>query len=47
MFQHWIDEKIQWKPEDYGGLTTINTNENEVWTPEVILYKYVCIRLYY
>ncbi|KAJ9599851.1 hypothetical protein L9F63_009891 [Diploptera punctata] len=38
---HWVDEKIQWKPEDYGGLKDIHVNEHEVWIPEIILYNAV------
>jgi hypothetical protein len=47
IFQHWTDEKIHWKPEDYGGLTSIHITEHEVWIPEIVLYKYVCMKMYY
>ncbi|PNF40554.1 hypothetical protein B7P43_G07971, partial [Cryptotermes secundus] len=38
---HWIDEKIHWKPEDYGGLTSLHITEHEVWIPEIVLYNAV------
>ncbi|PSN44731.1 hypothetical protein C0J52_20349 [Blattella germanica] len=37
--QHWMDEKIRWNPNDYGGLTDVHIKEHEVWIPEIVLYN--------
>ncbi|KAJ4447965.1 hypothetical protein ANN_09975 [Periplaneta americana] len=41
MPMHWMDEKMHWKPEDYGGLKSVHVNEHEVWVPEIVLYNAV------
>ncbi|XP_045195603.2 acetylcholine receptor subunit alpha-type unc-38-like [Mercenaria mercenaria] len=33
----WTDEKLMWKPEQYGGLNLITVSYNDVWVPELTL----------
>ena len=41
MFQRmeWVDELLQWDPEDYGGLNWIRYYRNSVWTPDILAYN--------
>lgn len=38
-FQNWIDEKLKWKPEDYGGIDRITVSAHEIWQPDLVLYN--------
>ncbi|XP_013399091.1 neuronal acetylcholine receptor subunit alpha-5 isoform X2 [Lingula anatina] len=31
----WLDERLQWNRQQYGGVNTIHVQPNDVWTPEV------------
>ena len=31
---------MQWKPEKYGGITSIRVPPNQVWTPDVNVFRY-------
>ncbi|XP_069678414.1 neuronal acetylcholine receptor subunit non-alpha-3-like isoform X1 [Periplaneta americana] len=35
MFWQWTDEHLRWNPDDYGGITSLNVNSDEIWVPEV------------
>ena len=34
---YWKDDNIDWKPSDYGGVTTVFMGYSDVWVPEIIL----------
>lgn len=34
----WKDPKLQWDPQEYGGLTTIRIPGNQIWTPDTRNY---------
>lgn len=31
----WVDELLQWKSEDFDGVSKINVAQGEIWTPEI------------
>ncbi|XP_032220714.2 neuronal acetylcholine receptor subunit alpha-10 isoform X2 [Nematostella vectensis] len=35
----WKDAFLQWNPADYGGVTQINLEASDIWTPPVIIYN--------
>ncbi|KAK9876611.1 hypothetical protein WA026_013989, partial [Henosepilachna vigintioctopunctata] len=35
----WMDEKLKWKPEDYGGLNVVRLADHEIWQPDIFLYN--------
>lgn len=37
--QKWIDEKLKWESNKYGGLKSIQFIHGETWRPELVLYK--------
>jgi hypothetical protein len=37
--QKWRDECLTWNPVDYGGLSQIHLDANDIWTPPLILYN--------
>nr|ALR88678.1 acetylcholine receptor neuronal subunit alpha 9/10-like 103 [Saccoglossus kowalevskii] len=36
--QHWIDEKLVWKPEEYDGILILRIPAKEMWVPDITLY---------
>lgn len=32
---------MQWKPEKYGGITSIRVPPNQVWTPDVKSFQLI------
>ncbi|XP_039325315.1 neuronal acetylcholine receptor subunit alpha-5 isoform X1 [Saimiri boliviensis] len=36
--QEWIDVKLRWNPEDYGGIKVIRVPSDSVWTPDIVLF---------
>lgn len=36
-FQDWRDERLQWDPEEFGGLTDIVVRPERIWLPELAL----------
>jgi hypothetical protein len=34
-FQEWLDEKLHWKPSDYGGVDVLHAHSSEIWVPEI------------
>jgi nicotinic acetylcholine receptor len=35
----WKDEKLKWNSSNYGGLTTLNLADHEIWQPDIFLYN--------
>lgn len=35
----WTDDKLKWKPEEYGQLSNFRINPDSVWKPDVVLYN--------
>ncbi|XP_054569288.1 neuronal acetylcholine receptor subunit alpha-5 [Eptesicus fuscus] len=36
--QEWRDVKLQWNPEDYGGIRAIRVPSDSLWTPDIVLF---------
>jgi len=36
--QLWKDERLEWSPEEYGGLSKLNVPKRYVWTPDMMQY---------
>ncbi|XP_036271476.1 neuronal acetylcholine receptor subunit alpha-5 [Pipistrellus kuhlii] len=36
--QEWRDVKLQWNPEDYGGIQAIRVPSDLLWTPDIVLF---------
>jgi len=41
MRQYWHDAGIAWDPADYGNITSIHTNAQDVWVPDIFVYNIV------
>ena len=39
LIQKWNDEYLSWNPNEFGGIKFINLPEEEVWTPDIVLYN--------
>ncbi|XP_071773335.1 neuronal acetylcholine receptor subunit non-alpha-3-like isoform X2 [Centroberyx gerrardi] len=39
LWQEWIDYKLRWNPEDYGGITSIRVPSETIWLPDIVLYE--------
>ncbi|XP_027203315.2 acetylcholine receptor subunit alpha-like 1 [Dermatophagoides pteronyssinus] len=37
--QEWIDYKLKWEPEDYGGVTKLHVPSEQIWLPDIALYN--------
>ncbi|XP_045886587.1 neuronal acetylcholine receptor subunit non-alpha-3-like isoform X2 [Micropterus dolomieu] len=37
--QEWIDYKLRWNPEKYGGITSIRVPSENIWLPDIVLYE--------
>ncbi|KAH7637673.1 Acetylcholine receptor subunit alpha-like 1 [Dermatophagoides farinae] len=37
--QRWIDYKLKWEPEDYGGVTKLHVPSEQIWLPDIVLYN--------
>ncbi|XP_039206948.1 neuronal acetylcholine receptor subunit beta-3 isoform X2 [Crotalus tigris] len=35
----WIDHKLCWNPEDYGGITAIRVPSESLWLPDIVLFE--------
>ena len=33
--QYWNITGFQWKPEEYGGITYLTFNAEDIWTPDL------------
>ena len=40
--QEWMDAKLIWDPEEYGGVRELMVPSDHIWLPDIVLYnKYV------
>ena len=37
----WTDERLAWKPSDFGGKDTIRINAEYIWIPDITFYNSV------
>nr|XP_050850604.1 acetylcholine receptor subunit beta-like 2 isoform X1 [Vespula vulgaris] len=37
--QRWFDYKLQWDPEEYGGVEMIYVPSENIWLPDIVLYN--------
>uniref|UniRef100_A0A674NYG2 Cholinergic receptor nicotinic beta 3 subunit b n=1 Tax=Takifugu rubripes TaxID=31033 RepID=A0A674NYG2_TAKRU len=37
--QEWIDFKLRWNPDKYGGITSIRVPSENLWLPDIVLYE--------
>lgn len=38
-FQVWVDYKLRWNPEKYGGIKVIRLPHDSIWLPDILLYN--------
>lgn len=36
---YWKDDFLTWDPSDFNGVTSLNIDPNEIWTPDIELYN--------
>ncbi|XP_068444743.1 neuronal acetylcholine receptor subunit beta-3a isoform X2 [Clinocottus analis] len=39
LWQEWVDLKLKWNPDDYGGITSIRVPSETIWLPDIVLYE--------
>uniref|UniRef100_A0A3B4ZYV7 Neuronal acetylcholine receptor subunit non-alpha-3-like n=1 Tax=Stegastes partitus TaxID=144197 RepID=A0A3B4ZYV7_9TELE len=37
--KEWVDVKLKWNPDDYGGITSIRVPSETIWLPDIVLYE--------
>ncbi|GAU90628.1 hypothetical protein RvY_03018-3 [Ramazzottius varieornatus] len=37
--QSWVDYKLAWHPDNYGGIEQMDVLSNSIWTPDIVLYN--------
>ena len=37
--QEWLDYKLQWDPEDYGGVEMLSVPSQDIWLPDIVLFN--------
>ncbi|XP_026493329.1 acetylcholine receptor subunit beta-like 2 isoform X1 [Vanessa tameamea] len=37
--QKWYDYKLQWNPDDYGGVEMLYVPSEHIWLPDIVLYN--------
>ena len=37
--QYWRDYKLQWDPEEYGGVKMLHVPSDHIWRPDIVLYN--------
>ncbi|XP_058496681.1 neuronal acetylcholine receptor subunit beta-3a isoform X3 [Solea solea] len=35
----WVDVKLKWDPDEYGGITSIRVPSETIWLPDIVLYE--------
>ncbi|XP_065566595.1 acetylcholine receptor subunit alpha-like 1 isoform X2 [Artemia franciscana] len=35
----WVDYKLKWDPEDYGGVKYLHVPSDAIWLPDIVLYN--------
>jgi len=38
VLKEWIDVKLRWNPDDYGGIKLIRVPSDSLWTPDIVLF---------
>ncbi|CAL1545668.1 unnamed protein product [Lymnaea stagnalis] len=41
----WIDMYLAWNESEYGNITTVRVNNDDIWKPDIKLYNYADTRL--
>ena len=39
LLQKWLDYKMKWKPEDYGGVEMLYVPSQHIWLPDIVLFN--------
>lgn len=39
LFQAWIDNKLRWNPQKYGGIKVVRLPYDSLWRPDILLYN--------
>ncbi|XP_043937010.1 5-hydroxytryptamine receptor 3A isoform X2 [Protopterus annectens] len=39
--QHWIDEFLMWKPEEFDNITRISIPTSSIWVPDILINEFV------
>ena len=39
MKQVWLDAKLRWDPEEYGGVKVLYVPHEMIWVPDLVLYN--------
>ncbi|XP_014244615.1 acetylcholine receptor subunit beta-like 2 isoform X2 [Cimex lectularius] len=37
--QKWVDYKLRWEPEEYGGVEMLYVPSEHIWLPDIVLYN--------
>ena len=37
--QSWYDRRLEWKPNDYGGVARLYVKPTDIWLPDIVLYN--------
>ncbi|XP_053695457.1 acetylcholine receptor subunit beta-like 2 [Sabethes cyaneus] len=37
--QKWVDYKLKWDPEEYGGVEMLYVPSEQIWLPDIVLYN--------
>uniref|UniRef100_A0AAU6PBV4 Nicotinic acetylcholine receptor alpha8 n=1 Tax=Protohermes xanthodes TaxID=1452977 RepID=A0AAU6PBV4_9NEOP len=37
--QKWVDYKLKWNPEEYGGVEMLYVPSEHIWLPDIVLYN--------
>jgi len=37
--QKWIDYKLRWDPEEYGGVEMLYVPSEHIWLPDIVLFN--------
>jgi len=37
--QKWFDYKLQWDPQEYGGVEMLYVPSENIWLPDIVLYN--------
>ena len=37
--QKWVDYKLRWNPEEYGGVDKLYVPSEHIWLPDIVLFN--------
>ena len=37
--QKWIDYKLRWDPDEYGGVDMLYVPSQHIWLPDIVLFN--------